>query len=159
MAVELVLVTAEGPQRSFSISRPRIIGREEDCDLRIPVAEVSREHCRIEPTDGGLAVEDLGSSNGTFVNGVQIEEAQMAPGDVLKIGPALLVLRVNGQPETIDPQEVIRRGTPDPAAKAPASGGSAPASKQVGQGSLLDEDEDLFSDFDFDDDEDDAPKL
>lgn len=161
MTLELVLVTADGEQRSFPVSRARIIGREEDCDMRIPVAEVSREHCRVEPSaTGGLTVEDLGSSNGTYINGMLVEEAEMTSGDVLKIGPAILVLRVDGEPVGIDAQEVIERGTPK--TPSPAGQGQQPqASKQVGQGSLIDEeDEDLFSDFDFeDDDDDDAPKL
>ena len=160
MSIELVLVTADGEQRSFPISRARIIGREEDCDMRIPVAEVSREHCRVEPNaTGGLSVEDLGSSNGTFINGLQVEEAEMTAGDILKIGPAIMVLRVDGEPADIDAEDAIERGTPE--AGAPAAPKSQPqASKQVGQGSLVDEDdEDLFSDFDFDDDDEDAPKL
>lgn len=160
MAIELVLVTAQGEQRSFPVSRARIIGREEDCDMRIPVAEVSREHCRVEPNaSGGLTVEDLGSSNGTFINGLQVDEADMSAGDVLKIGPAFLVLRVDGDPANIDGADVLQRGTPE-AGAAPAPSGAPQPSKQVGQGSLVDEDdEDLFSDFDFDDDDDDAPKL
>ena len=158
MAVELVLLIPDGEQRAYPISRARIIGREEDCDLRVPVAEVSREHCRVEPNaSGGLSVEDLGSSNGTFINGMLVEEADMVAGDVLKIGPAIMVLRVDGQPASIDAQEATARGTPAPDAQAAPK---PQASKQVGQGSLLDEeDEDLFSDFDFDDDDDDAPKL
>ncbi len=162
MSIELVLVTSDGEQRSFAVSRARIIGREEDCDLRVPVAEVSREHCRVEPNDsGGLSVEDLGSSNGTYINGMQIEEAEMSPGDVMKVGPAFMVLRVNGDPASIDNETAIEKGTPSeleqPAAQ---SGGQPQASKQVGQGSIMDdEDEDLFSDFDFDDDDEDAPKL
>ncbi|MEQ8845301.1 MAG: FHA domain-containing protein [Phycisphaerales bacterium] len=160
MAVELVLLTPDGDQRSYAISRARVIGREEDCDMRIPVAEVSREHCRVEPSPtGGLLIEDLGSSNGTFVNGLQIEEAEMTAGDVLKIGPAVFVLRIDGEPASIDAQEATARATPAPDA-AGASAAQPKASKQVGQGSLMDdEDEDLFSDFDFDEDEDDAPKL
>lgn len=158
MSIELVLVTSDGEQRSFAVSRARIIGREEDCDLRVPVAEVSREHCRVEPNDaGGLSVEDLGSSNGTYINGLQIEEADMSAGDVMKIGPAFMVLRVNGEPATIDNEAAIEKGSPSEL-EQPTS--QPQASKQVGQGSVLeDEDEDLFSDFDFDDDDDDAPKL
>ncbi|MEQ9095388.1 MAG: FHA domain-containing protein [Phycisphaerales bacterium] len=159
MSIELVLVTSDGEQRPFAVSRARIIGREEDCDLRIPVAEVSREHCRVEPnSNGGLSVEDLGSSNGTFINGLQVEEAEMVPGDVMKIGPAFMVLRVDGNPASIDNDAAIEQGTPSEL-EQPRS--QPQASKQVGQGSVLDdEDEDLFSDFDFDDDDDeDAPKL
>lgn len=144
MAAELILVSAKGEQRAFPVSRPRIIGREEDCDLRIPVAEVSREHCRVEPADGGgLDLMDLGSSNGTFVNGERVEQASLSPGDVVRIGPAVLVVRIDGQPQSIDAEAARAR-----AGSAVAAGGSAGSQEQA-----KDED-DLFSDFDFDDDED-----
>lgn len=161
VSIELVLVTSDGEQRAFAVSRARIIGREEDCDLRVPVAEVSREHCRVEPSPtGGLAVEDLGSSNGTYINGVLIEEAEMTAGDVMKVGPAFMVLRVDGEPASIDNDAAIERGTPSEL-EQPKS--QPQASKQVGQGSLVDnadaDDSDMFSDFDFDDDDEDAPKL
>lgn len=161
MSIELVLVTQDGEQRSFAVSRARIIGRDEDCDLRVPVAEVSREHCRVEPNaNGGLTVEDLGSSNGTFINGLQIEEAEMSAGDVMKVGPAFMVLRVDGEPSSIDNDAAIEQGTPSELEAPPARPSQPQASKQVGQGSRVDEDdEDLFSDFDFDEDDDDAPKL
>ncbi len=161
MSIELVLVTHDGEQRAFAVSRARIIGRDEDCDLRVPVAEVSREHCRVEPnTTGGLTVEDLGSSNGTYINGLQVDEADMTAGDVMKIGPAFMVLRVDGEPASIDNDAAIEQGTPS-AMEGPAPKASKPqTSKQVGQAPLVDgEDEDLFSDFDFEDDDDDAPKL
>lgn len=161
MSIELVLVTSDGEQRAFAVSRARIIGREEDCDLRVPVAEVSREHCRVEPNaNGGLSVEDLGSSNGTYINGLLIEEAEMAAGDVMKVGPAFMVLRIDGEPASIDNDAAIEQGTPselDQPKNQPQS------SKQVGQGSLVDksdaDDSDMFSDFDFDDDDEEAPKL
>ncbi len=160
VAVELVLLKPDGDQRAYPVTRARIIGREEDCDMRIPVAEVSREHCRVEPSSsGGLDVEDLGSSNGTYINGMRIEEAEMAAGDILKIGPALMVLRIDGQPASIDADEAMLRGTPSEDETQPPAA-QPQASKQVGQGSLLDdEDEDMFSDFDFDDDDEEAPKL
>jgi len=161
VSIELVLVTPDGEQRAFAVSRARIIGREEDCDLRVPVAEVSREHCRVEPSDnGGLAVEDLGSSNGTYINGIRIDEAEMAAGDVMKIGPAFMILRVDGDPASIDNDAAIERGTPSEL-EQPRS--QPQTSKQVGQGSLIEnseaDDSDMFSDFDFDDDDEDAPKL
>ncbi|MEO1007112.1 MAG: FHA domain-containing protein [Planctomycetota bacterium] len=145
MAVELVLVPRSGEQRPFKVSRPRIIGREEDCDFRIPVAEVSREHCRVEPSGGGLAIMDLGSSNGTFVNGQQVEESELGAGDVVKIGPAVFVVRVDGNPASIDAQDAWER-----AGTAVAAGQSP---QQIGGGSQAADDDDLFSDFDFDDDD------
>lgn len=158
MSIELVLVTSDGEQRAFAVSRARIIGREEDCDLRVPVAEVSREHCRVEPNaNGGLSVEDLGSSNGTYINGLLVEEAEMAAGDVMKVGPAFMVLRVNGEPASIDNDAAIEQGTPSELEQPERQ---AQSSKQVGQGSLVEKDDsDMFSDFDFEDDDEDAPKL
>ena len=73
MQVVLVMFRAEGERRSFSVTREvTVIGRREDCDLRIPVSEVSRKHCRIVMEEGAVRAEDLGSSNGTFHNGKRI---------------------------------------------------------------------------------------
>ncbi|MDX2035476.1 MAG: FHA domain-containing protein [Isosphaeraceae bacterium] len=63
-------------------------GRQEDCQLRIKSSQVSRKHCRIYEKDGVLMVEDLGSSNGTFVNNERIDGAcVLDPGDEIAIGP------------------------------------------------------------------------
>ena len=67
----LVLVTPAGKQvRLFN--QATVIGRHQDCDLVIKVSEISKRHCRILLSPDQAAVEDLGSSNGTFVNGEQI---------------------------------------------------------------------------------------
>src|SRR5687768_10817816 len=50
-----------------------LIGRGEDCDIRIPDHSVSRKHARIEPAPDGVQVTDLGSTNGTFVNDRMIQ--------------------------------------------------------------------------------------
>jgi predicted component of type VI protein secretion system len=64
------------------------IGRQEGCKIRIPSAEVSRKHCRLAMMNDLLAVEDLGSANGTFINDVRItEQSYLKPGDVLRVGP------------------------------------------------------------------------
>ena len=68
-----------------------IIGRSEKCDIVIDSKHVSRRHARIFSTsDEGWFVEDLGSSNGTFVNGEHIESSPISPADVIEIGPASL---------------------------------------------------------------------
>jgi len=65
-----------------------VIGRNEGCKVRIPSAAVSRKHCRLEMINELLSVEDLGSSNGTFINDVRIQEqSYLKPGDVLRCGP------------------------------------------------------------------------
>ena len=67
-----------------------IIGRDEEAAVRIGSSEVSRQHCLLTPTDGGLNVRDLGSRNGTFVDGAPIgpsEEVLLKPGVSLTVGP------------------------------------------------------------------------
>jgi pSer/pThr/pTyr-binding forkhead associated (FHA) protein len=85
-----------------------VIGRREDCDLRIPLAEVSRKHCRIIVEEDLLRLEDLGSSNGTYVNNQRVQEAAINPGDILTVGPVSMVVQINGVPadEEIQPMEV-----------------------------------------------------
>jgi transcriptional regulator with PAS, ATPase and Fis domain len=58
-------------------------------DLAIDDPEMSRRHARIAAADGGLHVEDLGSTNGTFVNGTRVARGRLAPGDVLRTGATL----------------------------------------------------------------------
>jgi len=68
-----------------------IIGRSEKCDITIDSNHVSRRHARIFSTsDEGWFVEDLSSSNGTFVNGERVGLYPLSPADVIEIGPASL---------------------------------------------------------------------
>lgn len=108
MQVVLVMFRADGERRSFPISREMtIIGRREDCDLRIPLGDVSRKHCRMIREADALRMEDLGSSNGTYVNGQRIQEAILQPGDTVRVGPVLFVLQVDGVPadDELQPNE------------------------------------------------------
>jgi len=67
------------------------IGRHDDCVIRIRSSQVSRRHCELFEADGSLIVRDLGSSNGTFVNGDRIEAPRVLhPGDALTIGDVTL---------------------------------------------------------------------
>ncbi len=71
----------------LSIQRfPATLGRSGDADVCLSDRWVSRRHCRIETIDGALVVRDLDSSHGTFVNGNQISEAVLVPGDELGLG-------------------------------------------------------------------------
>lgn len=71
------------------VGRHLTIGRAEDCDLRLPADDfpsVSSHHARVEELDGELWVEDLGSTNGTLVNGERVERAKLSVGDLLQLG-------------------------------------------------------------------------
>jgi EAL domain-containing protein (putative c-di-GMP-specific phosphodiesterase class I) len=73
---------------------PFVIGRNESCDLTIESARISREHVRIEIATSGYLVRDLGSTNGTFVNGVKIKEAALNDGDLLTVANYGLVFHL-----------------------------------------------------------------
>ncbi len=65
-----------------------LIGRSSECTLRAGSDAISRRHCVLVTTGTGLSVRDLGSRNGTLVNGVKIAtETQLKPGDQLTVGP------------------------------------------------------------------------
>ncbi len=88
----LAFVTADGRNaNNVAIDGVATIGRNAEADLQIPSRAVSGAHARIEPKGGFLIVEDLGSSNGTFVNGLPIaQRSYCKPGDILKIGETRL---------------------------------------------------------------------
>ena len=99
MQVVLIMLRNGGERRSFSVVRNlTTIGRREDCDLRIPVGDVSRKHCRLVLSADNLRVQDLGSSNGTFVNGQQVQDAFLNAGDTVSVGPVNFVVQVDGVP-------------------------------------------------------------
>ncbi len=69
------------------------IGREPECDLQVLDSEVSRLHAKVTVRDGVAAIDDLHSSNGTYVDGDRIlERTTLAPGDRIQIGEATIEL-------------------------------------------------------------------
>jgi pSer/pThr/pTyr-binding forkhead associated (FHA) protein len=64
----------------------RTVGRAARADFIVDRALVSRIHCRVTAGDEQLVIEDLASTNGTFVNDKRIERAQVARGDRLRVG-------------------------------------------------------------------------
>ena len=70
----------------FLIGERAVIGREPDCEVCLAEPRVSRRHALIEWTYRGYRVRDLGSHNGTFVNGAQVDAAELSDGDLLEVG-------------------------------------------------------------------------
>ncbi len=83
-----------------------VFGRGPECHVRPNSDWVSRQHCLLRVEDGGVSLRDLGSSNGTLVNGHLItEECQLHDGDTLQVGPLVLQLIITNA-ATISDQSV-----------------------------------------------------
>ena len=80
--------------RAFKLTGPIQIGRADACHLRLPDTYVSQFHARIYPQDGAWFVEDLGSTNGTFLNQRKVTSpAEVRAGDRVRIGTTTLELK------------------------------------------------------------------
>lgn len=73
-----------------------IVGRHRSCDLIFTDDTISGRHCKIDQTPEGYVIEDLGSSNGTFINGKRIETSQLNDNDSVVLGIAQFVF-IDGQ--------------------------------------------------------------
>jgi predicted component of type VI protein secretion system len=85
---QLVLQTGPQPGRVYELQKEEIyIGREVNNDVVINDAEISRKHARLALRSGGYVLEDLGSTNGTFVNGERLMGPHMLrPGETIMLG-------------------------------------------------------------------------
>jgi len=89
------LIVLEGPQagQKFKIDGDVVLGRAIDSTIVLEDPEVSRSHVRITRSDvGAYVIEDLGSRNGTTVNGVPLQKQFLSFGDKIQIGPRVLIL-------------------------------------------------------------------
>jgi predicted component of type VI protein secretion system len=95
MIAKLVVASGKSAGRPIAIKRGRLlIGRAEECDVRPLSEEVSRRHCAVVVGPADVWVEDLGSRNGTFVNGDKITaKTRVRDNDVIRVGS--LELRVS----------------------------------------------------------------
>ncbi len=90
-----VLVHVEGKEkpRALRLATNTVIGRAMGCDLRLEDTYVSQEHARIFAKNGSWYVEDLGSTNGTFVNEQRLAApAMLTAGDRVRVGTTVLEL-------------------------------------------------------------------
>lgn len=96
MSTKLVIASGKSAGKAIAVKNDRLlIGRAEECDIRPLSDEVSRRHCLVQVEPDIVWIEDLGSRNGTFVNGVRItEKTKVFDGDVVKVGG--LQLKVSG---------------------------------------------------------------
>jgi len=113
-----------------------VLGRTKNCDLRVPLSSVSRQHCELVIDDDSISLRDLGSSNGTFHNNHRVQEAALQAGDEILVGPVVFTVVVDGEPSDIEPVRTLippEDEAPSPQVGAEDSHGLAP---------LVDDDED-----------------
>lgn len=134
-SISSMLVLPDGTHRSIPPSG-LTIGRLSGNDLVLEDPQISRRHAEIRYRDGAMHVKDLGSFNGTVVNGTRITgEGQLGDGDVIKLGDTLLTFRVRQRPGTpIEQRPVPAEPTAQRAhssAVIPLSGADRPGVEQA----------------------------
>lgn len=168
MQASLILIKPDGSTLDVPLKKPRVlIGRGDDAAVRMNSPGVSRQHCELQIDDARLAVKDLGSSNGTFVNRRRITQTELVAGDVLSLGDFVFVVKIDGQPAKVNVPEALKKGhhSADAAGHAPkASGGDGDhKTKIVGPAKAKSDKSDSNSssewDFDFLEGKDEGPKL
>lgn len=90
MPVVLRVATGSAAGRVMTLSQGVTLGRETDNDLTLLDPKVSRYHARIEPRDGSWVLSDLGSTNGTRLNGLRVVRAGLVPGDFIYLGDTVI---------------------------------------------------------------------
>lgn len=109
-------VIIDGAKKAkVALRLPTVIGRSADAALKVPGHQVSRNHCEVYEYEGELCVRDLGSTNGTLVNGQPIDDPTLlTPDDRLTVGPVTMQVAL-----------ITRKTKPKPA-PAPAPKKAAP---------------------------------
>ena len=142
--LSLEIVEGTGAGELVALTGPVTIGRSRDADLVLADDLVSRRHARVTPSGPGAVVEDLGSRNGTYVNGEDVHgPTRLVPGDQLQLGVTLVELRsarqIAERPSAVHPVPpplAVPARAPDYLAGAgtgdespPAAAGWAPADR------------------------------
>ncbi len=105
------LLSEDGGPSIEVVKDVTLVGRNDDCDVKLEHKSVSKLHCVIIKTDGLLLIRDLGSTNGTRVNGQRIRRAALLPNDKLAIANL---------------KYMVAFGPSAPAAAKPAKSGDPP---------------------------------
>lgn len=117
MHVRLKILQGSNAGKEVKLPTPKcLIGRGDECHLRPQSDAVSRRHCEIVTNDHEVAVRDLSSRNGTYVNGEQItQETVLLTGDVLRVGPLEFEMLIEHtaaklkRPKVADIKEAVSR--------------------------------------------------
>ncbi|MBY0456902.1 MAG: FHA domain-containing protein [Gemmataceae bacterium] len=99
------LVSADGGPSLDLVKELTLFGRDEDCDVRLDHKSVSKLHCVVVKTDGLLLLRDLGSTNGTRVNGQRVRRAALLPNDTVAIANLKYVVKFGVELERLEAEE------------------------------------------------------
>jgi pSer/pThr/pTyr-binding forkhead associated (FHA) protein len=115
--------------KTYSINGDTVVGRSAECDLSFSVTHLSRKHAQLSIVRGVLMVKDLGSANGTYVNGKRVQESKLEGGDELRLDTlSFTVIGPGGEADKTTLRAAVSVPPPPmpPVVKrdAPASGGS-----------------------------------
>lgn len=105
----------------FPVAGPVVIGRATECDISVQAEEISRRHALVKPTPDGLSVEDLGSSNGTYINAKRVQQGFLNAGDELRLDAVRFIVVAPGMEMA---QQTSRMAASNEPAAASSSGGS-----------------------------------
>jgi serine/threonine protein kinase len=104
MFARLVVVTGPDQGQAFALQdgQTLVFGRAETADARLSDPFASRTHCRVEVQQGKVRLIDAGSRSGTLVNGQQISQCELQPGDVVKLGYTELLFQLEAHDHLAD---------------------------------------------------------
>jgi len=122
---KFVMRGVSGPTfgKTFGVVGALTLGRSAECDISIATDEISRHHAKLQVVPDGVMVEDLGSANGTFVNGLRVHgPTLMKPGDELRLDTVRFMLVSPDQMQASAPSP--RSEAPTVVVAQPKTGGS-----------------------------------
>ncbi len=100
MNVKLILFLEDGKRRDFLLPLGITkIGRQRDCQIRIPLSDISRNHAEVVVEENSVMLRDLGSANGTLLNDERIFlDEILEAGDQIVVGPIRLIVQIGDDP-------------------------------------------------------------
>lgn len=131
MDVKLIMFREDGSKRAFALEPgATTIGRKDDCNIRIPLAVVSRRHAEVFVDEEGVSLKDLGAANGTYLNNRRIQEEDLEAGDQIMVGPVVFTVQIDGEPSD-DELVKVRSKVHLSSSQAGRQGSSVATSKHV----------------------------
>src|SRR3954471_20908101 len=118
----------QGGEFPLRMEREIVVGRSSDLDMVLVEDMVSRKHAKIAATGDQIVIQDLGSTNGTFVNGEKIKKARLKEGDRILIGTSIIKLVAVDGARAVVSEEAARQRLEATGQRRSVSGANKPMS-------------------------------